>query len=141
MRNKNDWGTPSELYNELDDEFHFTLDPCPFPKPEWDGLQIDWSNENVFVNPPYSGNNIMNWMEKCYKEINKANVIVLLIPTTKTGTKYFKKYVLDIGAEIRFITGRVNFIPLARQNDNSNPLYSMLIIWRKNQSSCQKVRK
>jgi hypothetical protein len=23
-----DWSTPKELYDELDSEFHFTLDPC-----------------------------------------------------------------------------------------------------------------
>ena len=128
--NKDDWGTPEHIYNELDNEFHFTLDPCPFPKPEWDGLEINWSNERVFVNPPYSGSNIKLWIEKCFNERNNAEVIVMLIPTTKTGTKYFKKYVLDIGAEIRFITGRINFTPLAGQNDNSNPLYSLLIVWK-----------
>ena len=131
MRNKDDWGTPEYLYKELDDEFCFTLDPCPFPKPKWDGLEISWMDECVFVNPPYSGSNIEKWMKKCYKERDNAEVIVMLIPTTKTGTRYFKECVLDIGAEMRFITGRINFIPLGGQNDNSNPLYSMLIIWRK----------
>ncbi len=24
----NEWGTPKELFDELDTEFHFTLDPC-----------------------------------------------------------------------------------------------------------------
>ena len=99
--------------------------------PEWDGLTLDWCNERVFVNPPYSGSNIKHWMMKCYEERNNADVIVMLLPTTKTGTKYFKEYVLDINVETRFLTGRINFIPLAGQNDNSNPLYSMLIIWRK----------
>ena len=131
MRNKDDWGTPQELYDKLDEEFNFTIDPCPYPKPEWDGLELDWCDERVFVNPPYSGNNIKLWMEKCFNERSKAEVIVMLIPTTKTGTKYFKNCVLDINAEMRFITGRINFIPLDGQNDNSNPLYSMLIIWRK----------
>jgi len=126
---KDDWGTPEDLYKKLDDEFHFTLDPCPYPKPDWDGLKLDWCGERVFVNPPYSGNNIKLWMKKCFNERNNAEVIVMLIPTTKTGTKYFKEYVLDIGAETRFITGRINFTPLGGQNDNSNPLYSMLIIW------------
>lgn len=25
---KDDWETPQWLFNQLDDEFHFTLDPC-----------------------------------------------------------------------------------------------------------------
>lgn len=27
------WATPQDFYNELDDEFHFTLDPCALPFP------------------------------------------------------------------------------------------------------------
>ena len=26
--NTDEWSTPQELFNELDKEFHFTLDPC-----------------------------------------------------------------------------------------------------------------
>lgn len=25
-----DWGTPKDLYDKLESEFHFDLDPCPF---------------------------------------------------------------------------------------------------------------
>lgn len=25
---KDDWETPKDFYEKLDDEFHFTLDPC-----------------------------------------------------------------------------------------------------------------
>ena len=28
------WLTPPEIYNQLDNEFHFNFDPCPFPKAE-----------------------------------------------------------------------------------------------------------
>ncbi|MFA5217032.1 hypothetical protein [Sulfuricurvum sp.] len=30
--NKDQWGTPFELFNKLDAEFHFTLDPCASPE-------------------------------------------------------------------------------------------------------------
>lgn len=26
--NSDEWATPQELFNKLDSEFHFTLDPC-----------------------------------------------------------------------------------------------------------------
>jgi site-specific DNA-methyltransferase (adenine-specific) len=67
-----DWSTPQELFDELDKEFHFTLDPCAsdwnakckkyFTEKE-DGLKQDWGNEIVFMNPPY-GKVFNNWMEK-----------------------------------------------------------------------------
>jgi site-specific DNA-methyltransferase (adenine-specific) len=141
MNKKDEWGTPIRLFNELDNEFNFNLDPCSSKnrllKPnikcyykEDDGLQQNWNGKNVFVNPPYSGNNIKKWIKKCYEEKDRANIIVLLIPATKTGTKYFHRYVIP-HAEIRFVAGRINFIPLSGQNDNSNPLYSLLCIFRK----------
>jgi site-specific DNA-methyltransferase (adenine-specific) len=35
--------TPSEVYNKLNDEFHFDFDPCPLnDNPEFDGLEIEW---------------------------------------------------------------------------------------------------
>lgn len=56
-----EWSTPIEFYNELDKEFHFTLDPCATHENhkcskyftiEDDGLKQDWSGYRVFMNPP-----------------------------------------------------------------------------------------
>jgi hypothetical protein len=50
---KHYWLTPPELMNELNDEFAFDFDPCPFPKPEgFDGLTCEWGSSN-YVNPPF----------------------------------------------------------------------------------------
>lgn len=47
----NEWGTPQELFDQLDSEFHFTLDPCSTHENakcikhytvEDDGLSQDW---------------------------------------------------------------------------------------------------
>lgn len=46
------WKTPSDLYNTLNEEFHFDFDPCPL-NPTFDGLLIPWGKSN-FINPPYS---------------------------------------------------------------------------------------
>lgn len=73
---KNDWATPQELFDELDAEFHFTLDPCATPKTakcakfytEADnGLAQDWTGETVFCNPPYSDQQQTEWVKKCYE--------------------------------------------------------------------------
>lgn len=62
MKNRNlihsdNWETPKELYDKLNDEFHFDFDPCPINlgeiTPDKDGLKIDWGKSN-FINPPYS---------------------------------------------------------------------------------------
>lgn len=49
---KHYWLTPPDLYAQLDAEFHFDFDPCPFPKPDdFDGLTCEWGQRN-YVNPP-----------------------------------------------------------------------------------------
>lgn len=79
---KDDWGTPQDLFDELNKEFHFTLDPCAddnnhkcdkYYTKEQDGLAQSWAGETVFCNPPYSRKTKSNagqiaWVEKCYKE-------------------------------------------------------------------------
>jgi phage N-6-adenine-methyltransferase len=56
-----EWPTPQGVFDELNKEFNFTLDPCAthenakcqrhFTK-EDDGLSQDWGKETVFMNPP-----------------------------------------------------------------------------------------
>ena len=67
-----EWETPQKLFDELNKEFHFTLDPCAtkenakckkFYTKEDDGLSKDWLNERVFMNPPY-GREIGKWVKK-----------------------------------------------------------------------------
>ena len=45
------WATPQDFFDKLNDEFHFTLDPCALPDnakcknfftPEDDGLSQNW---------------------------------------------------------------------------------------------------
>ena len=57
-----EWETPQKLFDELNQEFHFNLDPCctkenakcknHFTKLE-NGLNQDWQGYRVFCNPPY----------------------------------------------------------------------------------------
>lgn len=61
--NSDEWVTPDSLYNKLNEEFKFDLDPCStdknakciehFTKKD-DGLSKDWRGRRVFCNPPYS---------------------------------------------------------------------------------------
>lgn len=97
--------TPSEVYNKLNDEFHFDFDPCPLnDNPEFDGLEIEWGGVN-FVNPPYS--RIKDWCQKAYNESRKGKRVVMLIPS-RTDTQYWHDYIMK-AKEIRFIKGRLKF--------------------------------
>lgn len=125
----NEWETPHSLFDELDREFHFTLDPCATPENakcstfytlEEDGLSKDWSGEIVFCNPPY-GREIKKWVEKAAD--SKATT-VMLIPA-RTDTSYFHEHIYG-KAEIRFIRGRLKF----GDGKKDAPFPSMVVIFR-----------
>lgn len=70
------WATPQDFFDELDEEFQFTLDPCACPDnakcekyftKEENGLIQSWAGETVFMNPPY-GRAIKDWVKKAYDE-------------------------------------------------------------------------
>lgn len=114
--NTNEWYTPFNVFNELNKEFGFTLDPSctkenakcsKFFTIEDDGLSQDWSNDVVFCNPPY-GREIKDWIKKGLDESKKGAVVVMLIPS-RTDTKYWHEYIFGKAAEIRFIKGRLKF--------------------------------
>ncbi len=109
--------TPMSLFNELNEEFHFTLDPCAtaetakcyrYYAPEKDGLSMPWFGR-VFVNPPY-GPAIRKWIQKAWDEIlvGRAEVVVMLLPS-RTDTRWWHSWVLSFASEIRFVRGRVRF--------------------------------
>tara|TARA_B100000959_G_scaffold283442_1_gene352356 strand:+ start:206 stop:655 length:450 start_codon:yes stop_codon:yes gene_type:complete len=101
------WGTPPDILARFPDYF----DPCPHPRPSWDGLEIEWRAKN-FVNPPFSQLKI--WTLKCKEEYMKGREVVLLMPA-RVDTKYFHQNVKPF-ADIEFVSGRIRFIDL----DNSS---------------------
>ena len=126
-----EWATPQDLYEQLDTEFHFDLDPCStdnkkcenhYTKQD-DGLSKNWGGRNVFVNPPYS--EIAKWTEKCYREGCKDNTVVVLLIPARTDTRYFHNFILN-RAEVRFIKGRLKF----GDSNNSAPFPSMIVVFR-----------
>lgn len=93
--------TPQSFFDELNNEFNFTLDPCAtkenakcnkFYTKEQDGLKQDWSGERVFCNPPY-GKVIGDWVRKCYEESKKSNTTVVALIPARTDTRYFHEYI------------------------------------------------
>ena len=126
------WSTPNDFFDKLNDEFHFTLDPCSTHEnakcykhftEEENGLLQDWGNEVVFCNPPY-GRQIKYWVKKAYEESQKDNTTVVMLIPARTDTVYFHEYIYH-KAEIRFIKGRLKF----GDAKNSAPFPSMVVIF------------
>jgi hypothetical protein len=82
------WLTPPELYKKLDDEFHFDFDPCPYPEPEWDGLEVEWGKMN-YVNPLFS--QPTRWVRKALAELEKGKESVIVKPVS-TSTYLLLEY-------------------------------------------------
>ena len=127
-----DWITPIKTYEELDREFKFDYDPCPY-KADFDSLELkDWPGKSIFVNPPYSRKLKEAFIKKSYEESAKGKLVVLLLPVS-TSTTIFQDLILKNAAEIRFIRGRIKFM----QKDSNGNLYtpgvgqhdSMLVIF------------
>ena len=130
---KDDWETPIEFFNLLDNEFHFTLDPCAskentkckkFYTIEDNGLIQSWKKETVFVNPPYL--NISEWVKKCYDASrNKTTVVVLILPA-RTDTIYWHEYIMK-AQQIWFCKGRVNFLKNG-ETPKMSPTFPLVIV-------------
>lgn len=130
----NEWATPQDFFNRLNEEFSFDLDPCSdgtnakceryFTEKD-DGLVQSWAGSTVFMNPPY-GRSIKDWIRKAYEETNTgAKVVVALIPA-RTDTSYWHDYVMK-AEEIRLVRGRLKF----GDGRNSAPFPSAVVIFRK----------
>lgn len=100
---KHYWLTPPVVYASLDDEFAFTFDPCPFPKPDgFDGLTCDWGASN-YVNPPFGSiihegrkKGPTAWARKAMAEAEQGKHVVLVYPIDK-----WILMLLAAGAEVR----------------------------------------
>lgn len=130
--NSDEWATPLEIFNELNNEFNFNLDVCAtesnhkcnlFFTQKDDGLSKKWGGYRVFCNPPYS--NISEWVKKAYYESFTPNTLIVLLIPARTDTKYFQEYIYH-RAEIRFIKGRLKF----GDSKTSAPFPSMIVIYR-----------
>lgn len=88
------WLTPPELREEMDSEFAFDFDPCPYPRPEgFDGLEVAWGRSN-YVNPPFKGPTA--WVRKSIAENALGKRVVLVFPVDK-----WVHMLMEAGAEMR----------------------------------------
>lgn len=132
------WCTPPEFFDELDQEFHFNLDPAATDKsakcakyftPADDGLKMDWGGYRVFCNPPY-GRHVPDWVRKGYEESQKPGTLVVMLIPARTDTSYYHDYIFGGKAEVRFLRGRLYFTDEDGKPGGRAPFPSAVIIWR-----------
>ncbi len=133
--NSDSWGTPRDLFEALDAEFRFDLDPCATKETakcaryftqETDGLAAPWTRWRAFVNPPYS--ELRKWVEKCKTETEgpfAAFLAVMLIPA-RTDTRAWHENIFPFASEIRFLKGRVRF----EGGEAGAPFPSAVVVFR-----------
>lgn len=144
--------TPPFIYEPLDKEFGFTLDPCATAESAkcdryfhagQDGLIQEWARETVFMNPPYS--DIPRWVEKAVLEVIKGRALVVgLLPATRSEQPWWQRHVEPwrdgkgrhplMTVETRNVAGRIAFgypgNPTGADAKSSGKFPSVLVIWR-----------
>jgi site-specific DNA-methyltransferase (adenine-specific) len=130
-----DWATPQDLFDSLNAQYKFTLDPCAS---DWNakckkyftekdnGLMKDWKKNVVFMNPPY-GKALNDWMKKAYASYLGGATVVCLVPSA-TDTAWWHDYAMK--GEIVFLRGRPRFVtPEGNWQQTFSP--SVLVIFKK----------
>lgn len=124
-----EWSTPAVFFDELDEKWNFSLDPCAthenhkcalYYTKEDDGLKQSWKEHIVYCNPPY-GRGVGAWIQKAVDESTHA-VIVMLLPA-RTDTRWFQQLVKPNALAVQFLPGRLKFGGCA----NAAPFPSMLV--------------
>jgi site-specific DNA-methyltransferase (adenine-specific) len=130
--------TPSGLFQQLDLEFHFTIDlaasaqnaKCTrYYDSKIDSLSQSWKGEVGFLNPPY-GRKVGTWVKKAYQESRQPSTVIVMLLYARTGTSWFHEYVLPF-AEVRFLRGRLTF----EGEDDSAPFDSLIAIFPKDRTN------
>ena len=128
---RDNWETPQDFFDKLNEEFGFTLDVCAeddtakcekyYTKKD-DAFTKKWKGV-CWMNPPY-GRGIGVWLEKAYETSQNESTVVCLIPS-RTDTKWWHDYVMQ-AAEIRFVKGRLKF----DGHKNSAPFPSAVVVFK-----------
>jgi hypothetical protein len=111
--------TPPDVYEALDDEFHFDFDPCPL-NPDFDGLKVPWGKSN-YVNPPFVRRgepaSITDFARKAIAESKLGNLSVLVVP----AHSHYMNMLLEAGAEQPRSMGRVRWLHTETGEPMSSP--------------------
>ena len=113
---RQEWETPETVFQQLDAEFHFTIDVCASPEnakcPRYwtdldDGIVQDWRGEVCWMNPPYGRHIIDLWILKAWESARQGATVVALIPA-RTDTIWWHRHIERLPTvDVRRIKGRL----------------------------------
>ena len=110
-----EYNTPQWLFHALNMEFGFTLDAAAskdnakckrYYTAEDDGLSKNWTDEVVWVNPPYGKGITAKWLAKAYRESKRGATVVMVVPV-RADAKWWHDYAMK--GEVRLFRNRLNF--------------------------------
>lgn len=148
---KDDWQTPPEVFDPLNDEFGFVvdlaateitkrLDPYLGPDQPLEEYQdsltapwAEWFGEGPgYLNPPYLRGSQGLFIHKAARERKLGFTTVMLLPA-RPDTVAFHAYIHDRmtntwreGVEVRFLKGRIKFVGAK----HGAPFPSMVVVFR-----------
>lgn len=144
------WQTPPQIYNALNEEFHFSVDLAAssvnrlhenYVTAEMDTLKINWvgmfGHAWGWMNPPYS--DIGLFVRKVAEQQAEGFGTVMLVPAD-TSVGWFTE-ALAVVSEVRLITGgRLSFIRADTGKPvNGNNKGSMLLIFRSGEVGAARI--
>ena len=137
MSNRMNWETPQELFDQLDAEFHFTLDAASsatnhkcqkYYTAEDSAFDHEWGGGGTVLCKPPNGKANAEWVRKCSAEASRKDTLVVMLLPARTDTRWFQQFILN-RAEVRFLKGRLRFetngIP-----GGPAPFPSMIVVMR-----------
>jgi phage N-6-adenine-methyltransferase len=115
---RQEWETPRDLFERLNQEFGFTLDLaadatnakcCTYYTAEANALMLPWYGV-CWGNPPYGSrrHRLSDWVRKAYRETQKPNCTVVMLIPARTNTRWWHDYCMKAD-EVRFLNGRPRF--------------------------------
>jgi len=146
-----EWRTPREFFDALNDEFHFVLDAAAtdanalaphYLTADVNALTMSWCYGGaVWLNPPYS--KARQFFAKAAQEARDGATVVCL-PPARTDTQWWHAHVYDAathayrpGVSVRFVKGRLKFLgpdghPIVDKNGHpvGAPFPSVVVIFR-----------
>ena len=142
-QDKQDWNTPLETFNRLNEVFHFTKDACTSPDnplgtetfftPETHGLDCKKWVGPTFVNPPYKRGVITQWVMEGVRYQNVFHQTSVFLIPARTGNKLWQQIIYKHAKLICYMEKRQHF----SNHDNAAPFDSALILFSHSPSNKQ----
>lgn len=118
------WNTPKQIYQNIIQLGYIDYNPensyiSPFNK----NVNL-YVNKKIFINPPFSILNKIEWIHTIKGLLQNKNDILLLLPS-RTETKQFHQ-LLELGLHVQFIKGRLKY------NDSKSAPFPSLWLYTEN---------